>query len=67
MDDFLLLAFAAGVGVTIIAGPLGCFMVWRRMSYFGATLSHSALLGVALGLILDLNPLLGVIAICVAI
>tara|TARA_Y100000588_G_scaffold298917_1_gene320101 strand:- start:461 stop:1255 length:795 start_codon:yes stop_codon:yes gene_type:complete len=67
MDDFLLLAFAAGVGVTIIAGPLGCFMVWRRMSYFGATLSHSALLGVALGLLLNLNPLVGVIAICVAI
>ena len=67
MDDFLLFAFAAGFGVTMVAGPLGCFMVWRRMSYFGATLSHSALLGVALGLMLGINTLVGVTGVCLAI
>ena len=49
MDDFLLRALAAGIGVALAAGPLGCFVVWRRMAYFGDTLAHSARLGVALG------------------
>ncbi|MBO39302.1 MAG: hypothetical protein CMM75_09045, partial [Rhodospirillaceae bacterium] len=57
MDDFLILALAAGIGVSMVAGPLGCFLVWRRMSYFGATLSHTALLGVALGILFGFNPL----------
>ena len=48
MDDFLIRAAFAGIGVALVAGPLGCFVVWRRMSYFGAAMSHSALLGVAL-------------------
>jgi zinc transport system permease protein len=67
MDDFFFMALAAGVGVSMVAGPLGCFVVWRRMSYFGATLSHSALLGVALGLLLGVNPMIGVVATCIVI
>ena len=55
MTDFILYALFAGLGVAAVAGPLGCFVVWRRMSYFGDTLAHSALLGVALGILLDLN------------
>ena len=55
MSDLLLHALLAGFGVALVAGPLGCFVVWRRMAYFGDTLSHSALLGVALGLLLDIN------------
>ena len=55
MTDFLLYAFLAGVGVAAVAGPLGCFVVWRRMAYFGDTLAHSALLGVSLGVMLDIN------------
>lgn len=55
MTDFLLYAFLAGIGVASVAGPLGCFVVWRRMAYFGDTLAHSALLGVSLGVILDVN------------
>ena len=49
MDDFLIRALLAGIAVTLIAGPLGVFILWRRMAYFGDTLSHSAILGVALG------------------
>lgn len=60
-DDFVLRAVAAGLGVALVAAPLGCFVVWRRMAYFGDTLSHSALLGVALGVILHVNPMLGVL------
>ena len=45
LDDFLVRALIAGAGVALVAGPLGCFIVWRRLSYFGDTLSHAALLG----------------------
>lgn len=55
MTDFLLYALLAGLGVAMVAGPLGCFVVWRRMAYFGDTLAHSALLGVSLGVLLGIN------------
>jgi zinc transport system permease protein len=60
LDDFFIRALIAGIGVAAICGPLGCFMVWRRLSYFGDTLSHSALLGVALALLLNINIMLAV-------
>ncbi len=62
LDDFLLRAFLGGVGVALVAGPLGCFIVWRRMAYFGASLAHSALLGVALGFLLGIDLTLGIAA-----
>jgi len=67
MDDFILRALIAGAGVAIIAGPLGCFVVWRRMAYFGDTLAHAALLGVAAGFALNVAPIAGVIITCIAI
>ncbi|MGE4417809.1 MAG: metal ABC transporter permease, partial [Marinobacterium sp.] len=45
MADFLILALAGGIGIAALAGPLGAFVVWRRMAYFGDTLAHSALMG----------------------
>ena len=60
LDDFFMRALVAGVGLAITAGPLGCFVVWRRMAYFGDTMAHSALLGVALSLLLDFNLLISV-------
>lgn len=62
-DDFFSRALVAGIGLAVVAGPLGCFVVWRRMSYFGDTMAHSALLGVALSLILSINMTLGVFAV----
>ena len=53
LDDFFIRALLAGIGVALVAGPLGCFIVWRRMAYFGDTLSHAALLGVAMALLTD--------------
>jgi len=64
MDDFLIYALAAGLALAVVAGPLGSFVVWRRMAYFGDTLSHAALLGVALGLVLQVSPTLAVTAGC---
>lgn len=61
MDEFLLRALCAGMLVAVMAGTLGSVIIWRRMSYFGDTLSHSALLGVVLGLVSGLNITLGVI------
>ena len=67
MDDFLLRALLGGIGVAVVAGPLGAFVVWRRMAYFGAAMAHSALLGVALGLLLELDLNVAVIAVCGAL
>jgi len=65
--DFILYALAAGLSLAVVAGPLGSFVVWQRMSYFGDTLAHSALLGIAIGLLLDLNLQLSIIAVCVIV
>lgn len=67
MDEFLWRALAGGLGVALIAGPYGCFIVWRRMAYFGDTLAHSALLGVSLGFLLDLDLNLGIVATSLAV
>jgi zinc transport system permease protein len=67
IDAFLLRALAAGLGVAAVAGPMGCFIVWRRMAYFGDTMAHSALLGVAVGFLLAIDPMAGVTATTVAI
>ena len=65
MDDFFVRALLAGCGFAIIAGPLGCFIIWRRLAYFGDTLAHSALLGVALGLLLETNIIIPVFMVSV--
>ena len=67
LDDFFTRALIGGVGVALVAGPLGCFIVWRRMAYFGDTMAHSALLGVALALLMEVNVILGVFAIATAV
>ena len=54
-DDFFIRALIAGIGVALVTGPLGCFVVWRRLSYFGDTLAHSALLGVTIAYSFELN------------
>jgi zinc transport system permease protein len=64
IDDFIFRALIGGVGVALVSGPFGSFVVWRRLAYFGDTLSHSALLGVAFGLLLHINLTLGIVIIC---
>lgn len=67
IDDFVWRAVLAGLGVAAVAGPLGSFVVWRRLAYFGDTLSHSALLGVALGFLLGINLNLAVVVLCLGV
>lgn len=66
-DDFFSRALIGGFGVAVVAGPLGCFIIWRRLAYFGDTLSHSALLGVAIALLLELNITLSVFIVSVLV
>jgi len=65
-DTFLLYALAAGVGVALVAGPLGCFVVWRGLAFFGDALAHSALLGLAFGIVLGIAPGLSVLGFAAA-
>src|SRR5687768_9448803 len=67
LDEFLIRAFLAGAAVALAAGPLGCLVVWRRMSYFGDTIAHGALPGVALGIALGFDPILGVLGVAVVV
>lgn len=55
LDDFFVRALLAGIGVSLVAGPFGCMIVWRRMAFFGDTLAHAALLGVVIALLLQVN------------
>ena len=66
LDDFFLRAVLAGVGIAVVAAPLGCFIIWRRLAYFGDTMAHSALLGVAFALLLDVHVMIGVFAVSLA-
>ena len=66
-DDFILRAILAGTAIALIAAPLGCFILWRRMAYFGATIAHSGLLGAAIGIALAINPVLSIILVAFAI
>ena len=66
-DDFVVRAALAGVGVALVAGPLGCFVVWRRMAYFGDTMAHAALLGVALALALETSVIPAVLAVAAVV
>ena len=59
-DDFFTRALIAGIGIAIVTGPLGCLVIWRRLSYFGDTLAHSALLGVTLAYAFSINISLSV-------
>ena len=65
LDDFYTRAILAGVLVALLAAPFGCFIVWRKMAYFGDTMAHSALLGITIALLLDININIGVFVIAV--
>lgn len=66
LDSFLTRAVLAGLGVAIAAAPLGCFVVWRRMAYFGDATAHAAILGVALALGFSISVFAGALATALA-
>jgi zinc transport system permease protein len=63
LDDFMVRATIAGIGVAVAAAPLGCFVVWRRMAYFGDATAHAAVLGVALSLALSMSVFAGALVV----
>ncbi|MCX8952408.1 metal ABC transporter permease [Ruegeria sp. NA] len=63
LDDFMMRATLAGIGVAFAAAPLGCFVVWRRMAYFGDATAHAAILGVALSLTFQMSIFTGALAV----
>lgn len=66
-EPFFQRALLAGLGIAAVAGPVGCFIVFRRMAYFGETLAHSGLFGVGLGLLLGFSLTLGAVTSAVAV
>lgn len=66
MDSFFINTLLTGLAVVLVAGPLGSFMVWRRMAYFGDTLSHAAWLGVAIGFMVGISISLSILLLCLA-
>ena len=65
LDDFMVRAAIAGLGVAIAAAPLGCFVVWRKMAYFGDATAHAAILGIALSLALSTPIFAGVLVVAI--
>ena len=67
LDNFLVRSLIAGLLMVSIAAPMGCLMVWQRLAFLSDTLGHAAVMGVGLGLILQLNPMFGVLAVVLLI
>ncbi len=67
LDDFVVRALLAGLIMVAIAAPMGCLMVWQRLAFLSDTLGHAAVLGVGLGLLLELEPIFGVLAVALVI
>lgn len=66
LNDFMVRALLAGIGTALACGALGCFVVWRRMAYFGDATAHAAILGVALALVFSVSIPLGVLIVAAA-
>ncbi len=65
MNDFFVRALIGSIGVALVAGPLGCFVVWRRMAFFGDSLAHGALLGVAIGFAAGVDVSTAILVVCI--
>ena len=66
LDSFLIRAALAGIGIALAAGPLGCFIVWRRMAYFGEATAHASVLGIALSLAISAPIFYGALLVSLA-
>lgn len=66
-EPFLMRALLAGLGLAVVAAPLGCFVVWRRMAYYGETVAQAGLIGIAAGLALSLDLTASVLVVTLAV
>ena len=64
--DFMRRAFLVGLLISVIVPCVGVVVVLKRLSMIGDALSHTSLAGVAAGLILGVNPILGAVVMCTA-
>jgi zinc transport system permease protein len=62
--DFMMRALIAGLGIALVAGPLGSVIVWRRMANFGDALAHSTLLGLCFSLLFEIHLYFGLLSVC---
>jgi zinc transport system permease protein len=67
IEPFFLRALVASLGLAAVAAPLGCFVVWQRMAYFGETVAQAGLIGVALGLALQMDVTWGVLIVALGV
>ena len=67
LDDFLVRSVIAGLIMVAIAAPMGCLMVWQRLAFLSDSLGHAAVFGVGLGLLLEVTPVFGVLAVALLI
>jgi zinc transport system permease protein len=67
LDDFLWRAVFAGLIMVAIAAPMGCLMVWQRLAFLGDTLGHAAVMGVGIGLLLQVKPIFGVLVVALVL
>lgn len=65
MEPFLLNALIAGLGISFVSAPLGCFIVWQRMAFFGETIAQASLIGIALGLLWHIDLTAAALAVAV--
>ena len=66
MDDFIINAIISGIGIALITGLLGCFVIWKKMAYFGDSLGHSSIFGVGIGITIGLDYNISILLIILA-
>ncbi len=66
LEDFIIRTIIAGILLSIVAGPIGSLIMWQKKAYFGDSLAHAAILGIALALFLDININLSIIFILIS-
>ena len=64
-DPFIIRGIIAGIAVALVSGLVGCFVVWRRLSYYGESIAHSSLLGAGIGILLGIGINFGVVFVCI--
>lgn len=61
MSDILLIPTLTLIVLSLSLAPLGCFLVWRRLAFFGDGMSHACTFGIAIALFLKIHFLLGIL------
>ena len=63
-SHFMGRALLAAIGMGCISAVMGCFLLWRRMAFFGDAMAHASVLGVALGFLFHIDIYFFIAFIC---